>query len=71
MPLSDELARQMIGKLTDQARKTADHGPGGAQWFRPEPARQHRPAFVMRLPADTLDGHRFARREVAHAGEKP
>ena len=46
VPLSDELARQMMDKIAEQAASAANNGPSGNQFMRPLPDKQFRPAFV-------------------------
>ncbi|MBK6917121.1 MAG: hypothetical protein IPH07_06955 [Deltaproteobacteria bacterium] len=50
-PLTAELAAAGTRKLIDGVRKgIADaqaHGPGGNRWFKPDPAYQHRDAYIV------------------------
>ncbi len=46
VPFSEELAKEMMDKVTEQATRAADTGPGGTQFLRPLPDKQYRPAFV-------------------------
>jgi len=59
VPFSEELAREMMDKVTEQATRAANTGPGGTQFLRPLPDKQYRPAFVrVRITNPAVAGTR-------------